>query len=356
MNRHRQIARYLRAPAKGPRVVVIGGGTGLSTMLRGLKRYTENLTAIVTVADNGGSSGMLRKDLGMLPPGDIRNCIMALADTETIMDPLMNHRFAEGSLAGHNFGNLFIAAMTEITGSFYDGIRNFSNALAVIGKVLPVSLNDVNIVAELSDGRTIEGESAIGEHDLPDGVRIERIRMVPEEAVALPEAITEIREADLVVLGPGSLYTSIIPNLLFPEIVDAIEETDATVTYVCNIMTQPAETRGYMCSDHVTALLDACNKGPSFLDYVVANQAVIDPRILERYEEQNAEAVYCNGEAPEGGFELIRENMMLIQDNRVRHDSEALAKILMSLAAEAVDRKIAEADTKVFGRDNDASM
>ncbi len=349
MKRHKNVPYYFRQPEKGPRVVVIGGGTGLSTMLRGLKKYTENICAIVTVADNGGSSGMLRKDLGMLPPGDIRNCILALADSESMMDPLMNHRFAEGSLAGHNFGNLFIAAMTEVAGSFYDGVRNFSNVLAVVGKVLPVSLRDINIAADLSDGRTIVGESSIGEHDLPEGVRIERIRMIPDDAEPLGEAIEEILAADLVVLGPGSLYTSIIPNLLFPQIVKAIEDTEASVCYVCNIMTQPAETRSYACSDHVEALLRACGKGPELLDYVIANNEMIDENILDRYKEQNAEPVLCDIEEKHCGFKLIDDNLMLIQDQRVRHDSDALAVILASLAAEAVDRKIAGAETKVFG-------
>lgn len=350
MRYHKNVLSYYRQPQKGPKIVVIGGGTGLSTMLRGLKKYTENLVAIVTVADNGGSSGMLRKDLGMLPPGDIRNCILALADSESIMDPLMKHRFAEGTLAGHNFGNLFIAAMTEISGNFYDGVRNFSNVLAVVGKVLPVSLRDVNIKAELSDGRVIVGESSIGEHDLPPGVRIERIKMVPEDAEALQEAIDEILAADMVVLGPGSLYTSIIPNLLFPEIVQAICDTEATVAYVANIMTQPAETRSYSCADHVEALLDSCGNPEGFLDYVIANNELIDESILARYEESNAQAVPCDMERMAGqGYEVIVDKLMLVQDNRVRHDSAALARVICSIAAEAVERKIASAQTKIFG-------
>lgn len=349
MHFHRNVMSYFRQPQKGPKIVVIGGGTGLSTMLRGLKQYTEHLCAIVTVADNGGSSGMLRKDLGMLPPGDIRNCILALADSESLMDPLMNHRFADGTLAGHNFGNLFIAAMTEISGSFYDGVRNFSNVLAVIGKVLPVSLNDVNITAELSDGRVIVGESSIGEHDLPPGVRIDTVRMVPEDAKPLQEAIDEIMAADVVVLGPGSLYTSIIPNLLFPEIVQAICQTEASVAYVANIMTQPAETRAYTCADHVEALLEHCGNPPDLIDYVIANNEMIDESILARYIELNAEAVICDSERMEGkGYKLLVDNLMLIRDDKVRHDSEELARLICSIAAEAIDRKIESATTKVF--------
>lgn len=357
MRYHKNIQTYARQPEKGPKIVVIGGGTGLSTMLRGLKKYTEHLVAIVTVADNGGSSGMLRKDLGMLPPGDIRNCILALADSETLMDPLINHRFAEGSLAGHNFGNLFIAAMTEISGSFYDGVRNFSNVLAVVGKVLPVSLRDVNISATLSDGRVIVGESSIGEHDLPEGVRIEKVEMIPEDAEALQEALDEIRAADLVVLGPGSLYTSIIPNLLFPEVVQALCETDATVAYVANIMTQPAETRSYSCADHVEALLEHCGQPENFLDYVIANNELIDDSIFARYEESNSEAVRCDLERMAGSnYEVIVDNLMLIKEDRIRHDSEALARIICAIAAEAVERKIASAKTKIFGTEEQLDL
>lgn len=354
---HKNVQFYRRQPHKGPHVVVIGGGTGLSTMLRGLKRYTENISAIVTVADNGGSSGMLRKDLGMLPPGDIRNCILALADSENLMEPLMNYRFPDGNLAGHNFGNLFIAAMSGVSGSFYDGVRNFSNVLAVTGKVLPVSLNDINISAELSNGQTIIGESSIGEQDLPEGVRIERIRMIPENARPLTEAIEEILAADLVVLGPGSLYTSIIPNLLFSEIVNAVRETEATVCYVCNIMTQPAETRAYTCSDHVNALLEASGQDASFLDFVVANDELIEEEILGRYKEKNAEAVLCDrDQLTDHAYQLIVGNFMLIREKKVRHDSEALARILASLGADAVDRKIESATTRIFGEDDNFDL
>ena len=350
----RQLDDFIRHPESGPHVVVIGGGTGLSTMLRGLKAYTSKLTAIVTVADDGGSSGLLRRDLGILPPGDIRNCIMALADVEPIMDRLMNHRFSEGSLAKQNFGNLFIAAMTDVCdGNFYDAVRNFSRVLAVTGKVLPVSLSDIEIIAELSDGRTIRGESEIGEHALPDGVRIERLRMEPADAVPLQEAIEEIEEADLIVLGPGSLYTSIIPNLLFAPLVAAIQHTRATRVFVANIMTQPAETRGYDAADHLAAALRAAGleSAHGFVDYCVVNDAPIAPEILGRYLDSLAEPVAPVPEAIAAlGATPIGMRLTQISDLRLRHDSASLARLLMTLAIESIERRVAEASTRIYTR------
>ena len=217
-----KIVQYAKNPASGLNIAVIGGGTGLSTLLRGLKLFSNNLTAIVTVADNGGSSGMLREDLGILPPGDIRNCILALADTEPLMNDLLNFRFADGRLKGQNFGNLFIAAMNAISGNFSDAVRNVSKVLAVKGRVLPVSLQDIQIGARLRDQTVIRGESEIGHRHATVDNEIIDIFMEPALARALPEAIEALLAADVIILGPGSLFTSIIPNLLFPEICQAI--------------------------------------------------------------------------------------------------------------------------------------
>ena len=228
--------------AYGPRIVVIGGGHGLSTMLRGLKNYTENLTAVVTVADDGGGSGKLREDLGMLPPGDIRNCMEALANTESLMSNLMHYRFTEGSLAGQSFGNLFLAALNGISPSFDVAVSRMSEVLAITGRVLPVTTANVQLVAEFENDTQVIGESKIFQCKKLQGCRIRQVRLQPESPQALPASISAIQEADMIVLGPGSLYTSIIPNLLVDGITDAIMSSDALKVYVCNVMTEDGET------------------------------------------------------------------------------------------------------------------
>ena len=236
-----------------PHIVAIGGGHGLSAMLRGLKRYTKFITAIVTVADDGGGSGMLREDLGMLPPGDIRNCIMSLANTEPTMQKLLNYRFTEGSLAGQSFGNLFLAAMNGISGSFDEAVHRMGDVLAITGRVLPVTNQDVRLEAEFHDGSRVLGESKIFYAKKINNSRIRKVRLVPERPAALPESVRAIREADIVVIGPGSLYTSIIPNFLVSGIADAVRQSRALKIYVLNIMTQDGETDGYDADDHVRA-------------------------------------------------------------------------------------------------------
>ena len=239
-----------------PRIAAIGGGHGLSAMLRGLKAYTRDITAIVTVADDGGGSGMLREDLGMLPPGDIRNCIMALANTEPTMQQLLNYRFTDGSLAGQSFGNLFLAAMNGISGSFDEAVHRMGDVLAITGRVLPVTNQDVRLEAEFHDGSRILGESKIFYAKKINNSRIRKVRLVPERPAALPESVRAIREADIVVIGPGSLYTSIIPNFLVSGIADAVRQSRALKIYVLNIMTQDGETDGYDADDHVRAILE----------------------------------------------------------------------------------------------------
>ena len=250
------------------KVVVIGGGTGLSTMLRGLKQYTSHITAIVTVGDDGGGSGKLREDLGMLPPGDIRNCILALADTEPLMEDLLQYRFTEGSLKGQCFGNLFLAAMAGISENFEDAVQKMSSVLAVKGKVLPVTLDDMKLVAELENGEIIEGESKIPSEVIVRKTRIKKLAIKPIDAKPLEEAIKAINNADVIIMGPGSLYTSIIPNLLVKGIPEAICKSPAKKVYISNVMTQPGETDGFKVSNHLKVLMDYGVAGN--IDYVIA--------------------------------------------------------------------------------------
>ncbi len=351
----KEIRNMLANPEEGPEIVVIGGGTGLSTMLRGLKRYTENLTAIVTVADDGGSSGLLRKDYGIIPPGDIRNCLLALADTEQVMENLMNYRFTEGSLSGQNFGNLFLTALTNVSGNFYDAIRNFSHVLAVVGRVLPVSLTDLNIIACLHDGQKIVGESSIGEREPDINNPIERILMEPADAKPLMETVEAIMNADLVVLGPGSLYTSVIPNLLFDEIVQALVDTEATCIYVSNIMTQPSETIGFNCGDHVKALLKHSRslEKNTWLDYCLANSAPISPKLYEEYLKTQSEPVTANVEDLEPyNVQLITRPLVAVNNGKIRHDTHVLAQTLVQLALDVKEKKLLEAKTRVFNRED----
>lgn len=330
-----KLIRYARNPRVGPHITVIGGGTGLSTLLRGLKLYTHNLSAIVTVADNGGSSGMLREDMGMLPPGDIRNCILALADTEPLLRDLFHYRFHEGRLTGQSFGNLFIAAMNSVCGNFYEAIINVSKVLAVTGKVLPVSLQDVNISALLSDGSVIVGESEIGDRPNPEANDIVDIFMQPDDAMPMPEAIDAINKAELLVLGPGSLYTSIIPNLLFPEICKAIENSQAPTVYVGNIMTQPAETIDYDTNRHIDAILRHMHRSCSCenpIDYCVVNNAWIDEELIERYHLQSAVPVTTDRDRIiELGIKLIEAPLACVHDGKIRHDHITLARTVVSL-------------------------
>ncbi len=312
---------------RGPKVVVIGGGTGLSTLLRGLKEFTHNITAIVTVADNGGSSGRIRAELGTLPPGDIRSCLVALADTEPLMKKLFEYRFGPQmtGLEGHSFGNLFIVTMSEITGDFETAVKESSKVLAVRGEVLPSTLEDVTLVATFTDGSKVEGEWQI----TATQKQITRVELSPANVAPPEEAVTAIREADLVVLGPGSLYTSVIPNILVPGIRRAVTMAKAPVVYVCNLMTQPGETDGYTVSDHLKAL--AAHLGKGVVDYVVANEAVYPEDVLAKYREQGAEPVLLDQEAVEAlGVEAITGNFLVVNEH-VRHLPEALAQFLLNL-------------------------
>ncbi|MDF2987713.1 MAG: hypothetical protein K0R50_3223 [Eubacterium sp.] len=324
-----------RILVKGPKIVAVGGGTGLSTMLRGLKQYTSNLTALVTVADDGGGSGVLREDLGMLPPGDIRNCILALADTEPIMQKLLQYRFQDGRLKGQSFGNLFLAAMDGISDSFEEAVKKMSDVLAVTGKVLPITLDDVRLCAEIENGETILGEYNIGHREPQSKARINRVFLNQTNVKPLSEAIDAIMEADIVVLGPGSLYTSIIPNLLVDGVCDALLKTKAIIVYVCNVMTQPCETEGYSLSDHIKAIEKHSRKG--IIDFCVVNNATIPDDLRDRYKKDGAELVKVDADiVGKMGIEIITGDFKAINNNYVRHDSNKLAKKIIELVSELV--------------------
>jgi uncharacterized cofD-like protein len=312
--------------AQGPKIVVIGGGTGLSTLLYGLKEYTSNITAVVTVADDGGSSGRLREQFGLLAPGDIRNCLVALADTEPLMRNLFQYRFGgKAELNGHSFGNLFITAMTRITGDFEKAVKESSKVLAIRGRVIPSTLEQVGLVAEYDDGSKILGESKISKKNKP----IKRIFLNRLGCEPTPEAINAIREADAVIIGPGSLYTSIIPNLLIEGITKAILESKAIKIYVCNIMTQHGETDNYKASDHVEAIVKHAKS--KVFDCCILNLARIPPEFIERYKLEESAPVAADAQRlQEMGFSVINEDLVNAH-NFVRHDSQKLAKIVLDL-------------------------
>lgn len=313
----------------GPHIVAIGGGTGLSTMLRGLKYYSRNITAVVTMADDGGGSGVLRRDLGMLPPGDLRNCIQALANVEPIMEELLGYRFQDGSLSGQSFGNLFLAALDGISPDFETAVERMNQILAVTGQVLPVTATNVNIAAELENGTFVRGESKIGGFKQRQHCRIRRVRMVPERPEALPRAIEAIRSADVIVLGPGSLYTSIIPNLLVEGVADAIAAASSLRIYIANIMTQEGETEGYTLSEHIQALIDHGRR--DMIDLCLANSADIPEGIRRRYLPENAAPLLVDGPAVRRlGVELICEPLAdESRQNHARHDPHKLARAIL---------------------------
>ncbi|MEH2450768.1 gluconeogenesis factor YvcK family protein [Nostoc sp.] len=312
---------------RGPKIVVIGGGTGLSTLLRGLKTYSANITAIVTVADDGGSSGRLRQEFGVLPPGDIRNCLAALADEEKLLTELFQYRFRAGDgLTGHSFGNLFLTAMSDITGDLEQAVAASSKVLAVRGQVLPATLSDVRLWAELADGRRIDGESSIPKA----GGKIVKIGCIPANPPAVPAAIKALKEADYIIIGPGSLYTSLIPNLLVPEIADAIAQTNAPRIYICNIMTQPGETEGYTVADHIRAIDAACGQRRLF-DAVLIHKKPPSEQSLIRYAQQNSHPVFLDREAvTQLGRRIVPANVLYEDETGfVRHNPQKLAQVLL---------------------------
>jgi len=315
-----------RKTRKGPRIVVIGGGHGLSTLLQGIKEYTANIKAIVTVADDGGSSGRLREQFDVLPPGDIRNCLVALADAEPLMRELFQFRFSQGEgLKGHNFGNLLITALTKISGDFEKAIKLASKILAIRGEVIPSTLERVRLIAEHSNGNTTFGEDNIPKSELP----IEKIKLSPKKCVATGEASKAIKESDIVIFGPGSLYTSIIPNLLVHNITSVLLETESIKIYICNVMTQHGETDGYTASEHIKAIIK--HTTPGIINYCVVNTGNIPKHLLDKYAEEKSTPVKVDVE------ELQKLNCRIIAEDiinntdYVRHDPEKLAKCIMKI-------------------------
>lgn len=308
-------------------IVALGGGTGLSILLRGLKEVSSNITAVVTVADDGGGSGVLREDLGMLPPGDIRNCILALANKEPILQDLFHYRFQEGRLKGQNFGNLMIAAMVGISESYESAIKKISDIFAITGEVFPVSEEDIVLYAKLMDGTIVAGESNIPHEVVKRTVPIETVWIEPKDARTYEMVINRIKKADMIVLGPGSLFTSIIPNLLVQEITEAINNANAPVFYIANIMTQPGETDGFSAFDHLSALLK--HTAIKHVDYLVANSGQIDAEVASRYQRESAELVMLSEsekiELKRMGIALIEGDFVEEKKGYVRHDASAIS-------------------------------
>ncbi len=315
-----------RRLAAGPVVTVIGGGHGLSVLLRGIKTVTGNVTAVVTVADDGGSSGRLREDLGIIPPGDLRNCLVALADTEPLMEKLFQHRFPEGkgALAGHSFGNLFIAAMTEVTGDVEQALNNSGKVLAVKGRVLPASKESVRLDAIMEDGTIVKGESQIPEAHK----RIKRVKLFPENVPPVASALDAIKNADIIVLGPGSLYTSIMPNLLVNGIADAVRKSRAVKVYICNVMTQAGETDNYTAAMHAKAIIDHGGRG--IIDYIIVNDTKISEEMKLHYAKEGAYPVAIDEEKIAAlGLGLIKADI-INETDLIRHDPDKLAAAIMN--------------------------
>lgn len=318
------------------KIVVFGGGTGLSILLRGLKNYTKDISAIVTVADDGGGSGVLREDLGMLPPGDMRNCIIALSDIEPIMVKLMQHRFSDGYLKGQSFGNLFIAAMYEIFGNYEHALKEIGSIFRLSGKVLPMTLQDTRLKAFLDNGDCILGEKYIPEYVSKLNAKIDKISLVPNVCKPLEEAVRDIKEADIIVLGPGSLYTSVIPNILVEDIPALLRESNATVFYVCNLMTQPGETDNYNVLDHVNAIIKHSMR--YMIDYVIANDETIPESLIVNYKYKGAKQVliddYQIQKLEEMNIKVISSNFIDIRKNYVRHNSDKIGQLLFNYVNE----------------------
>ncbi len=317
--------RYLE---RGPRIVAIGGGSGLSVLLHGLKEFTSNITAVVTVADDGGSSGRLRSQFNMPPPGDIRSCLVALADAEPMMSDLFQFRFQEsGELEGHNFGNLFILAMLKVTGDFEKAIKESSKILAIRGRVVPSTLKKVSLVAEHKDGTRTEGESNISKVKSP----IERLHLKPEGCGATEDALEAIRNAEAIVIGPGSLYTSILPNLLIEDLSDALARSQAPKIYICNVMTQPHETDHFSAFDHVNTIVE--HSRPDVLSHVFVNTALIPQTILNKYAKEEAYPVVMDTNRIKNlGYTVIETNAIQTVDT-VRHNPRKLSKVILDVIA-----------------------
>lgn len=317
----------------GAKVVVIGGGTGLSILLRGLKHYTKNITAIVTMADNGGGSGILREDLGMLPPGDLRNCILALSNTEPIMERLLQYRFDEGLLKGQCFGNLLIAAMDGISSSFEEAIERVNDIFAVTGKVLPATTTAIDLWGILKNGARVVGESELPLRALAENSPISRVGLIPSNAPPVQDAVRAVSEADLIVLGPGSLFTSIIPNLLIRELAEEIENASVPKVYICNLMTQPGETDRFGVWDHVEAILR--HTSPQMISAVMVNDGNVPLEIQEKYRQEGAHLITLHPDDEKTlsaqGIRVLRDDFVEIKSHYLRHNAAHLSEKLLEL-------------------------
>ena len=321
----------------GPKIVAIGGGHGLSNLLRGLKEYSRNISAIVTVADDGGGSGVLRQDLGMPPPGDIRACCEALANTESVLKDLMHYRFKEGVLTGQSFGNLLLAALNGISPSFDVAVARMSEVLAITGRVLPVTTADVRLEATFDNGASIIGESVISKYKKQADCRIAHVRLLPEHPQALPAALRAIREAELIVLGPGSLYTSVIPNLLVDGIVRAIQRSKAMKIYVCNVMTEDGETENYTVSDHIAAIFQ--HSAPGLFPLCLVSSSRVPKNAADRYALEGAAPLVLDTKRCERmGVEIVTRPLATVKDGRVLHHFQRLAREILALYSERAFR------------------
>jgi uncharacterized cofD-like protein len=334
--------------SRQPKVVVIGGGTGLSVMLRGLKHEWLDITAIVTVADDGGSSGRLREEMQIPPPGDVRNVIQALADAEPTLTKLLQYRFSSGTgLAGHSLGNLLLAAITDITGDFVSGVRELSRVLAVRGRVLPAAAQAVVLSAELMDGSIVVGESQIPSANS----KIKRVFLDPPEIDALPEAVEAIEQADAIIVGPGSLYTSILPNLLVPNIQRAMIASQAIKLYVSNVMTQPGETDFYSVCDHLDAIerhIDA-----RLFTWVIVNNGDIPMSVLASYTEKRAERVVIDMERLRSkGYQVLADHLVR-HEKYLRHDAKRLSGHIASIIFAHMEKMQEMQPTKIYPQHHD---
>lgn len=326
----KQIASRIEL-SRGVRIVAIGGGHGLSTLLKGLKQKTSNISAIVTVADDGGSSGRLREEMDIIAPGDLRNCLVALADKDTALEQLFQYRFGgEGELSGHSLGNLFLAALIKEFGNAQNALETASTVLNIRGKVMPATAERIRLLAKMSDGKEIEGESEIAAYGASRKTKILRMSMIPEAPIAVGDALEAIRHADLITLGPGSLYTSVLPDLLVPEILQAIKESNAPCLYICNVMTQPGETEGYTVSDHVKALIE--HVGKNVIDYVLVNNASPSQEILKKYEEAGEFPVKIDAKQVEETGVIMIESDLLGEEKRAFHDNLILAENIIRIS------------------------
>lgn len=312
-----------------PKIVTIGGGTGLSTLLKGIKNYSSEITALVTMADDGGGSGVLRRSFGMLPPGDVRNCLLALSDIEPEMNTLLSHRFEKGELKGQSFGNLFLLAMNEIYGSFEEAVKMASSILRVKGTVMPITVNDVNIEATYDDKSKAFGESILPAEAIKDNKKIKRVELCPKDVEPLDGVITAINKADIILIGPGSLYTSIIPNLLVKGVTEAIISSPAKKIYVQNVMTQHGETDDMSVKDHVEAIFEHSDK---IFDSIIINNKVLSEDLKKKYQEEYQEQIFLTYDdkkfLEEEGIDYI-EGDCLDGGDYVRHDSEKLANMII---------------------------